>query len=621
MPLGRSGPEVGWRPVVAAVLPGLWSERRSYQLRAVADEIAVWAERAPLSAWDRKRNAESLLLDLRAARAECGLAVQSEIDATMQPILDALRGLSGRKSDRSAVVGQLNKAAQVLLVVLIDPAARMAAWSDLVDAGGAEPLDPALLTARVDLLMELIAGVGGYPGEVASDLVNIVWPSSAAVLHDPDAAPEDWTDRQRVDAGTALVRESGQIGQCVVWVDFHEARIPGVVTELGRVTLFDAEWCIGNSIGPPDQDFQFKQELVEAWDLRSRDEPNDSAGSLGRQVIARVDLGERSTHRAVEDAEQTVAALNVIIPALTGAPGWQRGERSSIVLDGIRVQSGWGPPRGPWPEPDYYGLNGFSDALDERRDLFTRLLSQPLPVDVAEALRLINEAGQVDSRENELNRTATITDRSVIVLQVSALERLAVFSGLSSEDFGSRLAALWPDARYWSMVRHAVTNAVGDRGGSGDELSGIYTYGKHGRKTNLRLAYQLRQPLIDGCKDRVVAAQAASLVSSLGDAPAAFGIIDALHDEATRLYERVLRCRNALVHGNPVSDSAVVSVRPFVRYMVDSALNMTLDILSSGSTLPEVLEANEHRAKADASELTQGHSYYDMWTMRLAESP
>jgi hypothetical protein len=67
------------------------------------------------------------------------------------------------------------------MVVLIEPAVRVAAWTDVVDAGGAEPLDPALLTARVDLLMELIAATGGHPGEVASDLVNIVWPSSAAV--------------------------------------------------------------------------------------------------------------------------------------------------------------------------------------------------------------------------------------------------------------------------------------------------------------------------------------------------------------------------------------------------------------------------------------------------------
>jgi hypothetical protein len=612
--LGRSGADVGWRPVVAEALPDRWSKQTSYRLRAVADEISTWAQRAPLSAWDRKRNSGSLLLDLLAARDECGPAVRGEIDAAVQPVVDALNGLPGRRSDRLAVVGRLDEAIQSLLAMLIDPAARVAAWADVVDAGRAEPLDPAPLTARVELLMELIGGAGGNPGEVASGLVNIVWPATAASLHDPNAAPEYWTDRQRVEAGAARVRESGRVGQCVVWLDFHEARIPDLVTELGRVTLFDAEWCIANAIGPPDQDFPFKDELVEAWDLRDRDEPHDSRDSLTRQVIARVDLGKRSTHRVFEDAEQSVAALNVIIPALTGAPSWQKGEQSSIVLDGVRVESRWGPPRGPWPEPDYYGLNRFSDVLDKRRDLFTRLLSQSLPIDVAEALRLIDEAGQVDSRDNALNRRATISDRSVIVLQVSALERLAVFGGLSSEDLGARLAGLWPEAHYWDMVRHAVENAVGRRGGYGGDLSGIHILGPSHRGTNLRVAYELRRPLVDGCKDRVVAARAAPLVCSLGAAPAALGIIAALHDEATRLYERALRCRNALVHGSPVSDPAVLSVRPFARDMVDSALNMTLDSLSSGPTLREVLEANEYRIGADAAQLAEGHSYYEMWT-------
>lgn len=610
--LGRSDPDAGWRSVVAEALSGRWSGRTSYRIRAVANEIATWAERAPRSAWNRRQNSGSLLLDLQAAQTECGGAVRRKIDAVLQPMIDALEELRHRGSDKPSVVARLDKASRILSAALSDPGTRVAAWIDVVDAGRMVPLDPERLTVRVEILMELITGAGGNPGEIASGLINVVWP--ADLLDDPEGAPKDWSDVQRIDAGAARVRESGRVGQCVVWLDFHEARIPYFITELGKVTLFDAEWCVGNATGPADQHFPFKDELVQAWDLQSCDEPCDSNNSLARQVIARVDLGKRSTHRAVEDAEQTVTALNVIIPALTGAPSWQRGEHSAIVVGGVLVESHWGPPRGPWPEPDHYGLNGFSDALQGRCDLFTHLLSQPLPVDVAEALRLIDEAGQVDSRENALNRTATIADRTVLVLQVSALERIAIYGQLSSEEFVSQLAARWPQARYWSLVRHAVKTAVGHRGDHGSDLSRIYTFDRSRRGIDLRTAYELRQALIDDCRDRIVAAGAAHLVHSLGDAPAALAVIAALHDESTRLHERALRCRNALMHGSPVSDSAVLSVRPFVRYLVDSALNMTLESLSSGKRLPLLLEADADRTTAETARLAQGHSHYEMWT-------
>src|SRR3982751_5395369 len=54
----------------------------------------------------------------------------------------------------------------------------------------------------------------------------------------------------------------------------------------------------------------------------------------------------------------------------------------------------------------HYGARGFSDALDEHRTELAALLSHgPLPTDVTEAMRLVGEAGQVDSRENALNGT------------------------------------------------------------------------------------------------------------------------------------------------------------------------------------------------------------------------
>src|ERR1700722_16506623 len=109
--------------------------------------------------------------------------------------------------------------------------------------------------------------------------------------------------------------------------------------------------------------------------------------------------------------------------------------RSALVAGSGRVGSGW---------HDHYGQNGTADALAKYGpELGALLQAGPLPPYEAEALRLVGEAGQVDSRENALHGSATIAEQTVVVLQATAVEHIASYADVSDGDHTEALLAAW----------------------------------------------------------------------------------------------------------------------------------------------------------------------------------
>lgn len=613
----RPGDDGSWRAGLAAALPGGFGKPPSFTLYSVTAEVCDWVDRAPASAWARRDNARSMRADVEAGLSVCGAAFQGQFQPFGVALMEALdRVAVGPRADRGADVASLGVVSHRAKALLQSPRLRVAAWRDLADAARAERPDLTVIEARIALLNAMLVGAGVDAGERFWRLADVLSPSAATLARDPNAVPPGGTDVQRLKAADALLCEPAATGHCVAWLTFAAARLPEFVLEMGPVTFFDADWCIPNALGPPWQEYPYRDELtrVLAHD-HDRGTLDPNAGPR-HEVLARVDLGHRPPFGWKEEAAAQVRSVVGLVAIRTGAPSWRRAGYSCLVIDGEVATYSFGPGDEPlFTEPDHYGMNGFADALADYRTELTGLLSSgPLPTDVAEALRLVGEAGQVDSRENALNGSATIAEQTVIVLQVAAAERLAAYAGMDGEAFASGLAADWALARYHQNLAGAVEQCLSGVGGGGDPLfHRVVSFPSGRRRLAFVAAFDVRDRLTAACSGRFERARAETLLESIGNADTASRLLTAFGAEAGVLKGRLSRCRNGLMHGNPVALESVLSVRDFSRFIVRAALDASIRSVAEGSPVADLLEASVRRRRTTLDGLRSGRSFAEIW--------
>jgi hypothetical protein len=615
----RSGDDGSWRAALAAALPGGFGKPPSFSLYSAAAEVCDWADRAPSSAWARRDNARSMRADVEAGLSVCGAAVQGQFQPSGVALMEALdRVADGPPADRGADVASLGAVSHRANALLQSSPLRVAAWQDLADAARADRPDITVIEPRIALLNAMLVGAGVDPGERFRRLADVLSPSVATLARDPDAVPPGWTDAQRLDAAGALLREPAAKGHCVAWLTFAAARLPEVVLEMGPVTLFDADWCIPNALGPPWQEYPYRDELIRVIAYDHDPGKFDPNASPRHEVLARVDLGHRSPLGWMEEAAAQIRSVVGLVAIRTGAPSWRRAGFSCLVADGAVGTYSSGPGDEPLvTEPDHYGMNGFADALaDHRTELAGLLSSGPLPTDVAEALRLVGEAGQVDSRENALNGTATIAEQTVIVLQVAAMERLATYAGMDGGAFASELAADWALARYHQNLAWAVEHCLAGVGGGGDPLfHRVVSFPSGRRRLSFVAAFDVRDQLVAACPGRFERARAETLLESIGDPDMASRLLTSFGAEVSVLKGRLSRCRNGLMHGNPVALESVQSVRDFLRFIVRAALDDTIRSVAEGRPVADLLQASDRRRRTTLDGLQGGRSIGDIWSI------
>ncbi|WP_345045530.1 hypothetical protein [Georgenia daeguensis] len=556
--------------------------------------------------------------DVEAGLSVCGEAFQGQF----QPFADALTGALnqvavGPRVDRDADVARLRVVSHQAKARLQSPPLRVAAWQDLAEAARTDRPDITVIEPRIALLNAMLVGAGVDPGERFRRLADVLSPSAATLARDPDAVPPDWTDAQRLEAADPLLREPAAAGHCVAWLTFAAARLPEFVLEIGPATLFDADWCISNALAPPWQEFRYRDELtrVIAHD-HGRGTLDPNAGPR-HEVLARVDLGHRPPFGWEEEAVAQVRSLVGLVAIRTGAPSWRRAGFSCLVVDGEVSTYSIGTGDEPlFTEPDHYGMNGFADALaDYRAELAGLLSTGRLPADVAEALRLIGEAGQIDSRENALNGTATIAEQTVIVLQVAAVERLAAYSGMDSDAFMSELAADWALARYHQNLAWAVERCLSGVGGGGDAIfHRVVSFPSGRRSLSFVAAFEIRDQLIAACPGLFDRARAETLLASIGDADAASRLLASFKAETSVLMGRLSRCRNGLMHGNPVALESVQSVRDFSRFVVRAGLDHSIRSIAESRPVADLLVASNRRRRVTLDGLRSGTSFREIWS-------
>ena len=584
-------------------------------LSAVIGEAIAWARTAPADAWQRQDNINSLIADAESSLTIAGDRVRREISESSRVFIDSLGALASTGSGhRQALLPAVSSAAGHLLRDLIKPAVRALAWDDLIAAAQESPPDLPRIQCLIRLLVALLQEAKRDPDEAISGLRARLDPSSGlggeALLEMPSIGT--FEEHQISLCRDHIARPPG-VGDCVVWLTYDDARLATQVQAVGAVTLYESDWAIPNARSEGGQDSDHRRELlnvIEHWN-----EVRDQDPQAGRtyQVLARVDLGRRSSYQGFEDAAAIVNTILGVVLNRSGAPSWPRGQHSCLLVDGVVLQTRWGVARRTKSsEPEHYGQNGTATALsDYAKELGDLFASGALPGHLSEALRLIGEAGQVDSREHQLNGIATIAEQTVVVLQASAVEHVGSLAKMKVREHDDCLLAGWPVAQWRRQITEAIGWCLQHRGGL-DPLFQAVCLSQFGH-WSFTAAYENRADLAAAAPSPTYQHRALVLFESLGDPVACRAMLQEFEAQSELLNARLRRVRNALVHGNPVTEASVGSVRALSRFKADVALELAIQGVAQDKSPKDLFYALITHRDAGIAELTAGVSMNDQW--------
>lgn len=615
---------VPWLADLAAELTlGPAHEVLPFTLLTLITEASSWAANAPAGSWSRRRNPASLAADLTATLAAAGTGLTALLELDITALAEALATITASAGDddpnakalRAAQVKIVTASCVALLSRLADSVCRQAVFNDLLaHAAEADP-SATVIKDMVEMLATLLDHAGIDPAtalrEAGLNLAQSRWMPPNLVLRGYPAP--DASQAERLSRASGIITANALVAHCVAWLSYGDAGLNGE-NRLGPVTFYEVDWAVPNAQRPDGQDFPHKAEVAKLLEMPSELTHIDYNGpTRPHMVLARVDLGHRGYLHALDDAADMVETVLGVVNNHTGGVSWRREAFSALLVDGALASVFSGPhgrlERG---EPDHYGQKATADALGRNAGTLGALLTAgALPSSLTQALRLVREAGQVGSREDQLNRIATIDAQSALVLQVSAVEHIAVYAGIAEDKLSRLILAGWPIAAWDRDVRNAINRCMGGLGSMGRLLRAVCRseFGHWSQSA----AYDRRAQLLENCRESLHRSDVAALLNSIGDAAAAAAMLEKYTAQAKLLDGRLRRTRNALAHGNPVAMPTVASIREFSRYRTDVALDAAVTAHIGQRPLKDLLRERAAAHERTACSLADGMSLYQQW--------
>jgi hypothetical protein len=399
---------------------------------------------------------------------------------------------------------------------------------------------------------------------------------------------------------------------CVAWIIYGSARLSGA-RDFGPITFYEIDWAAPNALNQDGQAFPHRDELRSLLKNNHIRLPGKSNGRP-YQVLARVDLGMRAPHHALDDADAMIQVLLRIAGSRSGGTSWQRAGCACLLLDGHVALCA--DSAGPYisDEVDHHGQNIMADALAHYGPSVAAGLSRtPMPPDLADALRLFGEASDVDSREVLLTGRSTIDRKTVLVLEDAAFEHIASYARMSGDDLEVAILATWPHARWSSQVNAAINACLRSDVASTPLHRRIITHQPGRTQTSFLEAGRLADELLALCRNPLTRRFAEKWLTSIRDATLCLDLHRRHEHECYLLRERLSRTRNALTHGNPVHPAVIYTVRDLSTYRVNTALGVALEVFSASGSFASALRARTEDHQRLVDHLTRGESMLDRW--------
>lgn len=612
-----------WVDALASALLAGPVEAPELPLLVAVDEVEQWRARARADAWRRTATRAALARDVLASAADMGPTLRE----VLAPALDQYTGvLTGRFVEgkvRARDVDGLDAPAAVLRAMLTSAIGVGAMWDDLVRATvAADDLTAAWSLAN---LSSALGDRGGDAEKACLSATRILapgrhWGSSA---REPAS---DSIDTRLTSARSSLASEPARY-HCVVWLTYVRARLNGEGDRFGAVELFEADWALPNALADDGHPFHRRDELralaqadLHAWGF---DEENWTADRSRRPYIglARVDLGNRPTHGALDDAAQQVHLLFDGVAMRHGGIPWERSGPAYLLVDGQLQEASYGDVLvEPAAQVNHYGQNQMAAALAEYGPQVAEMLALPLPAELFEARRMLAEAAEAESRRSSRRTTWGIDLRTALALQDAAHDHIATFARMDPDDLEPLVLAQWAHAEWERRLVSAIDICLRPPSRSDPELERTVRFGgSDGLTYSFIQAAEQSDRLLALCDDEPTRRAVARWLASIGDAGSYLALRGELERSRVLLAGRARRVRNGIVHGNPPPTPVVESVHDISSFRVYRAFWAATESHAAGRAMSELLEA---RAAVDDERdrlLRDGVSILEQW--RAARHP
>lgn len=603
-----------WFRAVVAAMRASRAVPETVPLPVLIEEVQQWRRHAREGSWNRRSNRAALTEDVEASASRTGEHLAQQIGPSLAAYRGKLRALVGEKTVVSHDLDDLHQRGARLMAVLTTHDAFAAAWQDLLEAGRAQ--DPDALEWSLSCLASLIEATHRAPGETLQNAASVLDPRPRLAGLDTRLPPPGTNLEARLRLAVDILAAPLQERHCVAWITYGDARLNHEGESYGPFRFYEVDWVVPNAREQNGQWFEHRDEVrnllrdgIFTWDISETERPY--------QVLARVDLGVRSPHRALEDADAMVQGLVRIAAGRSGGAAWQRTGPAYLLLDGtVALSSDTAAPQ-DFREADHYGQNVTADSLERvAPHIGPAFAGFPLPPDLSNALRLLYEAADIDSREVALTGRHCIDRRTALALQDAAFEHIATFAQMAGEDLENAVLSDWPHAAWSARVRRAIDLCLRSDAERARDISlEIYSFGQSSRTTSFLVAGRRADELLALCNDQLVRRAAEKWLISISDAGLYLRLYTGLQDTDKLLRGRARRVRNSLVHGNPVHPVILESVRDLLDYRINSALELALESFASSLSVADELDRRAKQRDKRLKALRSGMCLRELWEL------
>lgn len=578
----------------------------------LTQEVEHWCVRGRADSWDRRKNRTSLRGDIRDTLSALGSALRADARTDLDSFSLASTCLGEKHAPTAAQMGALRLAANALRESLRRPSALEAAWRDVWMAAQEEDLE--LLEWRMSTLIDLLGLVGR----------DHRWAFAEALqaLHAPANENTDSGWNSPLEAAGRALSVVPPESHCVVWLSYQNASLTSSTVQLGPVELYAAHWAIPNADKEAGHTFPHREELRALLNGRFREswhalyDPRAKPRKWG--VLARVDLGVRTPHGALDAAEKVVQTMVELAAYQWDGSPWTPIGPAALWANGQLRANDFGR-RAPADYTVAASRHQTAEGLSEYGEhVATALASRTLRQDLVDAVRLLHEAAQLDraATMTRSTRHSSPDERIAVVLEDSAVEHLASFAGISGDDLDSYILEGWAHSVLSRNVHRAIDKCVDlptrpREGTSTSELRQQLLRSGPGSPESLTLAGARVEELIAMCDEPTSAKYARCWLGTLVDPQQYLARYEALVATGTRLATRTERVRNSVAHGNPADDGVVRSVRALSRYRAYVSLDVALTSATRSVSMLDELERLHGVVEARLSALRGGTSLVD----------
>lgn len=601
-------------------------------LEVALDELDRWlADPRPYDPAHHRRPWQSMAADVRAAIASRGPRLADATPSLME-LADILTtpDLGSNPAGRQQCSGLLPTIQTEL------GNAVSAAFDDLVETVRDATSSPERLIARLRILESALAVDGrslrsegrllaGVLDNAAMDVAvaghhlhDTPLPMPLTELSNRDSA--GLPAAERIALCHALLQDERPAGRQVVWLVYGNARCAeSWLIELGPITFFDGPALLGavdavreGNSGPRDY------LPPELWTEAELSDPQHRQYTWPRDVeqwvAVRIDLGDRRLADPVRTAWEQVDALVQVAGFHGNGTSWERFSGYQVVIDGQgRGSSPFGPPFDHGP---------LIDRTDEQLLRLAPRLADRLPVTDPLLAELLRTSALVHDREESDDPTTLLQDVRAIELVASRCDVSwpRLLSGYRATGMVRRRAVLEVYNAVWTIAgSHELTSLI-DGIPSPTELQRSIP-GEHRRhelridvafEALLDLANRLPAHHAAGRRMRTLAAHLAS--------PRALArwIDDSIADYGRRV-NRLKRCRDALMHGGPISPYVAATVQPFANREAQAVVATALEAVLEGRTVPQFYDELRDQHQAWRDTIGSAPSVFEALTGRAAD--